>query len=83
MPPSRGSPRDAITLAVARSPTIKIVCEPCGRRGRCNLEALIAAYGANAKLTDLPATLASCEKPRSAGIYDRCKAKYEGFSFRA
>jgi hypothetical protein len=35
------------------------------------------------KLTDLLATLANCEKARSVSIYDRCKAKFEGFSFRA
>jgi hypothetical protein len=31
------------------------------------------------------AILANCEKARSrsVSIYDRCKAKYEGFSFRA
>jgi hypothetical protein len=33
-------------------------------------------HGADAKLTDLLATLANCEKTRSFSIYDRCKARY-------
>jgi hypothetical protein len=45
------------------------------------LARLIAAQGGNAKLTDLLVTLANCEK--SVGVHDRCKAKFEGFSFRA
>jgi len=44
---------------------------------------LIAAHGADAKLTDLLVTLANCEKARSVSIHDRCKAKFEGFSFRS
>jgi hypothetical protein len=35
-------PRDAITLADVREPAVEIVCEPCGRRGRYNVERLIA-----------------------------------------
>jgi hypothetical protein len=40
-------PRDAITLADVREPTIEILCEPCGRRGRYNVERLIAKHGAD------------------------------------
>jgi hypothetical protein len=29
--------RDAIYLRDVREPTIEIVCEPCGRRGRYNV----------------------------------------------
>jgi hypothetical protein len=47
------------------------------------VERLIAAHGADAKLTGLLVTLANCEKARSFSVYDRCKAKFEGFSFRA
>jgi hypothetical protein len=43
-------PRDAITLADVREPTIEIVCEPCGKRGRYNVERLIAKHRADAKL---------------------------------
>jgi hypothetical protein len=76
-------PRDAITLADFREPTLTIVCGPSGRRGRYNVERLIAAHGADAKLPDLLMTLANCEKARSFSVYDRCKAKFEGFGFRA
>ena len=38
-------PRDAITLADVRSPTLTLVCEPCGRRGHYNVERLIAKHG--------------------------------------
>jgi hypothetical protein len=41
-----------------------------------NVARLIAAHGADAKLTDLLVTLANCEKARSFSIYDRCKARY-------
>jgi hypothetical protein len=47
------------------------------------VRALIAAHGADGKLTELLVTLANCEKARSFSIYDHCKAKFEGFSFRA
>jgi len=77
-------PRDgSLTLSDIREPTLTIVCERCGRHGRYNVARLIAAHGADAKLTELLVTLANCEKARSLSIYDRCKAKFEGFSFRA
>jgi hypothetical protein len=31
-----------MTLSDLRGPTLAIVCEPCGRRGRYNVERLIA-----------------------------------------
>jgi hypothetical protein len=73
-------PRDALTLADLRSPTLTIVCEPCGRRGRYNVQRLIAARGADMRLPELKTILANCEKTRSRSfsVYDRCKAKYEG-----
>lgn len=67
-------PRDgSMILSDVRGPTLAIVCEPCGRRGRYNVERLIAEHG-DAKLTDMLATLADCPKSRSV----RCKAVYEG-----
>ena len=75
--------REAITLADVRELTLTIVCERCGRYGRYDVKRLIAAHGGDAKLPDLLATLANCEKARSFSVYDRCKAKFEGFSFRA
>lgn len=38
-------PRDAITLADVREPTIEIVCDKCGRRERYNVERLVAKHG--------------------------------------
>ena len=70
-------PRDFITLADVREPTLTLVCEPCGRRGRYNVQRLIAAHGADVKLPDLKAILANCEEARSFSVYNRCKAKFE------
>ena len=51
-------PRDgAFILSDLRSPTLSIVCEPCGRRGTCRVERLMERHG-DAKLTDLLQTLA-------------------------
>ena len=77
-------PRDgSLVLSDLREPTLTVACERCGRYGRYNVKRLIAAHGADAKLTDLLVTLANCEKARSVSIHDRCKAKFEGFSFRS
>jgi hypothetical protein len=77
-------PRDgSLTLSDIREPTLTIVCWRCGRYGRYKVARLTAAHGANAKLTDLLVTLANCEKARSVSVHDRCKARFEGFSFRA
>ena len=71
-------PRDgSLTLSEVHGPTLAIVCEECRRRGHYNVERLIAAHG-DAKLIDLPTTLADCDKARSFSVYDRCKAVYEG-----
>ena len=70
-------PRDgSLTLSDIHEPTLTIVCERCGRHGLYSVKRLIAAHGADAKLTDLLVTLANCEKARSFSIYDRCKARY-------
>jgi hypothetical protein len=69
-------PRDgSIVLSDLRSPTLSIVCEPCGRHGRYNVAKLMAEHG-DAKLTDLLIKLADCPKARSVSIHDRCKAAY-------
>ena len=72
----------SLTLADVRDQTLSIVCEPCGRRGRYNVERLMAEHG-GATLINLLVALANCEKARSLSIHDRCKAVYEGLSFRA
>jgi hypothetical protein len=75
-------PRDgSLTLSDVRGPTLTIVCAACGRRGRYNVERLMAEHG-DAKLTELLATLANCDKARSVSIYDRCKAVYEALEER-
>jgi hypothetical protein len=71
-------PRDGtLTLSDVRSPTLSIVCAPCGRRGRYRVAWLIDQHG-DAKLTDLLHILTECPKASSANIHDRCKAVYEG-----
>jgi hypothetical protein len=50
---------------------------PCARRRRCAVARLIQEHG-DAKLTELLVTLANCPKAKSAGMYDLCKAVYEG-----
>jgi RNase P subunit RPR2 len=65
----------SVILSDVREPTLVIICEPCGRRGRYNVERLMAERG-DAKLTDLLATLADCPKARS--VSDRCKGVHEG-----
>jgi hypothetical protein len=57
--------------------TMTIVCEPCARRGRYNVDRLIVEHG-DVRLTDLLATLADCPNARAASVHDRCKAVYEG-----
>jgi hypothetical protein len=74
-------PKDAFTLSDVRAPTLTVVCEPCGRRGRYNVERLVAKHG-NAKILYLLAELTNCPKVQSTNIYDRCKAVYEGLTVR-
>ena len=71
--------KDALTLSDIRELTLTVVCEPCKRRGRYNVERLMAKHG-DARLTDLRRTLANCPKAQSASIHDRCKVRYEGLS---
>jgi hypothetical protein len=67
----------SITLSDVRSPTLSIVCAPCGRHGRYNVAKLMERYG-DAKLTDLLPILTECPKANSANVHDRCKAVFEG-----
>jgi hypothetical protein len=69
-------PKDAFTLSDVREPTLTVVCQPCGRRGRYNVERLMAKHG-DAKLLYLLDTFTNCPKMQSANIYDRCKARFE------
>lgn len=73
--------KDAYTLSDVREPTLTIVCQPCGRRGRYNVERLMAKHGDAKILFVLPA-IANCPKARSVDVYDLCKARYEGLRTR-
>jgi hypothetical protein len=70
-------PRDRLTLADVRVPALTIVCEPYGRRGRYNVERLIAKHGVDVALPDLRVILDKCRKAQSFSIYDRCKVRFE------
>ena len=72
-------PRDgANLLSDVRVPVLTVVCEPCGRRERYDVERLTKQNGRTAKLTDLlPALVADCPKRGSVSVYDRCKAVFE------
>jgi hypothetical protein len=67
----------ATTQRQVRSPTLAIICERCGRRGRYHVARLMAEHG-DTKLTDLRVTLADCPKARSVSIHGQCKAVSEG-----
>jgi hypothetical protein len=73
-------PRGYLTLSDVRSPTLSLVCQPCGRRRRYNVERLIAKRGPDVRLPELKAILADCPKARARAfsIYDRRRAVYEG-----
>jgi hypothetical protein len=61
-------PRDgAQILSEVRVPVLTVVCEPCGRRERYDVERLTRQSGRTAKLTDLLSELvAECPNRRSS-----------------
>jgi hypothetical protein len=64
----------ALILDDVRVPVLSVVCEPCGRRERYDVERLMR----QPKLTDLlPALVVDCPKRGSASVYDKCKAVFE------
>ena len=68
----------ALILSEVRVPVLSVVCEPCGRRERYDVERLMRQYGWDAKLTDLlPALVRDCPKRRAVSVYDPCKAVFE------
>ena len=70
-------PRDgAFVLSDLRSPTLSIVCEPCGLHRTYKVERLMGRHG-DAKLTDLLQMLANCPKARSVSVHERCKVVFE------
>ena len=72
-------PRDgAQILSEVPVPVLSVVCEPCGRSERYDVERLTRQYGWDAKLTELlPALVSDCPKRRSVSVCDRCKAAFE------
>jgi hypothetical protein len=68
-----------VILADVRASTFELACEPCGRRGRYNVERLIAKQGADMRLPELLTTLADCPKAWAFSIYDRCQVRYERY----
>jgi hypothetical protein len=76
-------PRDgSMILSDARGPTLSIVCEPCSRRGRYNVDKLMAEHG-DAKLTDLLVTLANCGRRARSASTTAAKPCTKEFSLRA
>jgi hypothetical protein len=56
---------------------LEVACRQCERRGRLNLERLIAEHGIDAALPELGSILAGdCPRQRSVGIYDRCGVRF-------
>jgi hypothetical protein len=68
----------ALTLSDVHAPSLTVICDLCARRGHYSVGRLMREYGDDAKLTDLLMTLVSCPKARTASVYDRCRAVYEG-----
>jgi hypothetical protein len=66
-------PRDVLLLSDLRQPTLTIVCEPCGRRGRYDVQRLLAKYGGDVRLPELKTMIADC--PRRARSRSMIAAK--------
>jgi hypothetical protein len=54
-------PKDAFILTDVREPILTIACQLCGRRGRYNVDRLIAKHG-DVKILYLLAELTNCPK---------------------
>src|SRR5580658_1212627 len=65
-----------MVLSELREPTLELLCERCGDRGRFGVTELLAKHG-DAKLADLAVELARC--PRVRGVSD-CLACQAGHS---
>jgi hypothetical protein len=67
-----------MVLSELREPTLELLCERCGDRGRFGVTELLAKHG-DAKLADLAVELARCPRVRGvrgASFYDRCKVRW-------
>jgi hypothetical protein len=68
------------TRAGARA-VFTIACQRCERRRQYSVARLIAKHE-DAKILFVLPVLTNCPKTQSVNIYDRCMARYEGFSTR-
>lgn len=55
---------------------VSIACDKCGRAGRLGVAGLIETYGRDARLPDVLAGIAACE--RRENMSDPCAAVYVG-----
>jgi hypothetical protein len=62
----------------SRAVTEPVLGSPCGRRGRYNVERLIAKHGPDVRLPDLLATLADCPRARSVSIHGGVPGRFFG-----
>jgi hypothetical protein len=67
----------AVTLLDLIPPRLSVTleCTRCERRGVYNLARLIKTHG-DAKLPDLAAKLARCERARAANFHNRCTVRW-------
>jgi hypothetical protein len=71
--------KGSITLAqvAVKTTMLDIACSRCDRRGRLNVQKLIAEYGAGADLPTLKEKLAhGCPRLESTSIHERCGAHF-------
>ena len=67
---------NALTLSDLKTPTLRVVCALCGRRGLYPVGALRDQHG-DAKLTEPLYTIADCPNSRSTDAHTQCRAMFE------
>ena len=74
-----GSSKGTITLAqvAVKTTMLDIACSHCDRRGRLNVQKLIAEYGADIGLPELKGKLSKgCPRLQNLSIHERCGAHF-------
>jgi hypothetical protein len=61
----------------ARASHLEVACSRCDRHGRYQLARLVAALGADFRLTDLGSEIANCPR-RAAAVHERCDIYFPG-----
>jgi hypothetical protein len=64
----------------ARASHIDLACTRCERRGRYQLEKLVARLGADFAMTDLAGELADCPRRTSPAWSERCDVYFPGLA---